>query len=113
MPDPLLVAVLAALAGVRRDARVAAVGAERRVVASLLAASGSTATVDRDADVVVAGGLGDVPAAAALLAPGGRLVAVAPDPAAAARAAQEAGLVLRHVEAVRDGFAWSAVRPLV
>ena len=112
MADPLLVAVLAALGGARRDARVAAVGRGVQAAPALLAASGTAATVDRDADVVVAGDVEEAVVAAALLAPGGRLVALAPDADAASRAAVSAGLLLRHVEAVRDGVAWSAERPL-
>ncbi|MCU1691494.1 MAG: hypothetical protein JWM64_585, partial [Frankiales bacterium] len=51
----------------------------------------------------------DVRRAAAALAPGGRLVATAAHgPALVA----ELGLVLRHVEAVGDVVAWSAVAPL-
>ncbi|MCA1710555.1 MAG: hypothetical protein LC789_02505 [Actinobacteria bacterium] len=54
----------------------------------------------------------EVAGALRLLAPGGRLVAVAADAGAAARLAAGAGLELRHVEALSVGVAWSALRPL-
>lgn len=111
MDDPLLTAVLSALAGVRRGDRVAVVGAGPLLVRALLAASATTALVDADARVVVAGAAFDVPLALGRLAPGGRLVAVAADAAAAARVAAASGLELRHVEGVGRRVAWSAVRP--
>lgn len=110
--DPVLAAVLVALAGPRRGDRVAAVGAGPVVARALLAASASAELAADDAAVVVAGAAYEVPGALALLAPGGRLVAVAADAAAARRVASAAGLELRHVERVGTRVAWSAVRPL-
>lgn len=109
--DPVLAAVLVALAGPRRGDRVAALGAGPLVAGALLAGSGTDALVGADASVVVAGAAYEVPGAVALLAPGGRLVAVAADAAAAERVARTAGLVLRHVERVGTRVAWSATRP--
>jgi len=107
----VLAAVLSALAGARRGDRVAAVGAGPLVAGALLAASRTPALVAGNALVVVAGTAHDVPTALTLLAPGGRLVAVAADAAAAGRVAAAGGLRLRHVERVGSRVAWSAVRP--
>ena len=63
MDDPVLAAVLSALAGARRDDRVAVVGAGELVARALLAASATDALVDNDARVVVAGAAYDVPTA--------------------------------------------------
>ncbi|MBK5307750.1 MAG: hypothetical protein JJD92_13775 [Frankiaceae bacterium] len=109
-------AVLSALAGVRRGDPVAAVGCGRITVASLAAGCGvplvDVATAgDEAAKVVVVGKAFDVPGALRLLAPGGRLVAIAADRGAAERVAVGAGLVLRHVERLGGQVAWSAVRP--
>lgn len=112
VPDPLTAAVLSALAGARHGFRVAVVGTGPLTTAALLAGSGSPEPVDDAADVVVAGAPYDVPAAVRRLAPGGRLVALAADAAAARRVATAAGLDLRHVEPLRARVAWSAVRPL-
>lgn len=84
--------------------------------AALAAGSGcpllTAATAGSDsAKVVVVGKAFEVAGALRLLAPGGRLVAVAADAGAAARAAVGAGLELRHVERLRGQVAWSAVRP--
>lgn len=111
MDDPVLAAVLSALAGARRGDRVSAVGAGPLVERALLAMSGTDALVDADARVVVAGAAYEVPTALTRLAEGGRLVAVAADAAAAQRVATAAGLVVRHVERVGRRVAWSAVRP--
>jgi hypothetical protein len=111
VPDPLVAAVLSALAGARRGQRVAVVGAGPLTTAALLAGAGAASPVEQDADVVVAGAPYDVPAAIPLLAPGGRLVALAADAAAARRVAEAAGLRLHHVEPLRTRVAWSAVRP--
>lgn len=54
----------------------------------------------------------DVPTAVARLQPGGRLVALAADRAAAERTAARHGLVLRHVEPLDGRVAWSAVLPV-
>ena len=111
MSDEVLAAVLCSLAGVRTGDRVAQVGAGRLVGLALLAMSRTLELVDRDAAVVVAGAAYEVPTALTLLAPGGRLVAVAADAAAARRTAAVHGLDLRHVERVGTRVAWSAVRP--
>lgn len=77
--------------------------------------AGAGGVVDR-ADglvrVAVAAAAYDVPTAVALLEPGGRLVSLAADRAAAERTAGRHGLVLRHVEAVDGRVAWSATVPL-
>lgn len=107
-------AVLSALAGVRRGDPVAAVACDR-VTTGCLAASSGAPLVDGDAGaarVVVVGRAQDVQRAVRLLAPGGRLVAVAADAGAARRLAGSLGLQLRHVEALGAQVAWSAVRPL-
>jgi hypothetical protein len=107
--EPTLVAVLSALAGVRRGHRVAVVGTSPRLTAALLAMCGSEVAVDDDADVVVAGAAHDVPLAVTRLAGGGRLVAVAADAGAARRVASGQGLDLRHVQPLGRVVAWSAV----
>jgi threonine dehydrogenase-like Zn-dependent dehydrogenase len=109
-------AVLAALAGVRKGDSVAAVGCGPVTQACLAAGSGQelpdpTSIEAGTVKVVVVGHAYDVPGALRLLAPGGRLVAVAADPGAAARVAEGAGLVLRHVERLGGQVAWSAQRP--
>jgi len=109
--DEVLAAVLCSLAGVRTGDRVAEVGAGQLVGRALLAMSKTLELVDKDAAVVVAGAAYEVPTALTLLVPGGRLVAVAADAAAAQRTAAGAGLELRHVERVGTRVAWSAVRP--
>lgn len=111
MSDEVLAAVLCSLAGVRTGDRVTHVGAGRLVGLALLAMSRTLELVDADAAVVVAGAAYEVPTALTLLAPGGRLVAVAADAAAARRTAALHGLELRHVEQVGARVAWSAVRP--
>jgi len=108
---PLVVAVLSAMAGVRRGYAVAVVGAAPGVTAALLAAAGGGELAQSDAHVAVATHAHDVPAAASRLGPGGRLVALAADASAAARTAAAHGLLLRHVEPVGALVAWSAVRP--
>lgn len=110
--DVVLTAVLSALAGVRAGDAVCGVGTSPRLDAALLAASRTEALVDADARVVVAGAAHDVPVALVRLAPGGRLVALAADAAAAHRVAAAAGLQVRHVERFGAVVAWSAVRPL-
>ena len=109
-------AVLSALAGVRKGDPVAAIGCGRITEASLAAGCGqplvdAAAAADASAKVVVVGKAFEVTGALRLLAPGGRLVAVAADPGAAARVAGGAGLDLRHVERLGSQVAWSAVRP--
>jgi hypothetical protein len=113
--DGELAAVLSALAGVRRGDAVAAIGCGRITEASLAAGCGEplldvAAAADSSAKVVVVGRAFDVPGALRLLAPGGRLVAIAADRGAAERVATGAGLSLRHVERLGAQVAWSAVR---
>lgn len=110
--DPVLAAVLCSLAGARTGDRVAVVGAGPTVARALLAMTSTTELVEDHAAVVVAGAAFDVPIAVGKLAPGGRLVAVAADSAAAQRVAKAEGLELRHVERVGPRVAWSAARPL-
>lgn len=109
--DPVLTAVLCSLAGARTGDRVAVVGAGPIVAKALLAMTETSDLVEGEAAVVVAGAAYEVPTAVTKLAPGGRLVAVAADPAAAQRVASASGLELRHVERVGSRVAWSAVRP--
>jgi hypothetical protein len=65
---------------------------------------------DGAARVVVVGTANDVLGALRLLAPGGRLVAIAADKGAAERIAAGAGLELRHIEPLGRQVAWSALR---
>ena len=109
--EAVLTAVMSALAGVRRGEPVAGVGTCARLDAALLAASGTEHFVEHDACVVVAGAAHDVPLALTRLRPGGRLVALAADVAAARRVASAAGLRLRHVERLGGQVAWSADSP--
>ena len=111
-----LAAVLSALAGVRRGDAVAAIGCGRITEASLAAGCGrplvdAITAADGTAKVVVVGTAHDIAGALRLLAPGGRLVAVAGDSGAAARVAVSAGLELRHVERLSGQVAWSAILP--
>jgi protein-L-isoaspartate O-methyltransferase len=107
----VLVAVLTALAGVRRGDRVTGVGTGPRTDAALLAMSGADELVATGARVSVAGAAHDVPAAVRALAPGGRLVAVAADAGAAERVTAAHGLRLQHVEPLGAMVAYSAVLP--
>ena len=111
LSDPVLAAVLCSLAGARTGDRVAVVGAGPVVAKALLAMTTTTELVEDDAAVVIAGAAYEVPTALTKLAPGGRLVAVAADSAAAQRVATASGLELRHIERVGPRVAWSAVRP--
>ena len=109
-------AVLSALAGMRKGDAVAALAA-KRITQACLAAGAARPLLPDDADdasarVVVVEEPGELAAGLRLLAPGGRLVSVAPDAVAAQREATAHGLELRHVEALGSGVAWSAVRPL-
>ena len=110
MQDGELGAVLCALAGPRHGDRVAAVGAHPVALRALLAAAGTADTSSVDARVALTGSSAhEASEAADRLAPGGRLVGVAADLAAALRLVRSLGLVLRHVEQVGDGVAWAAV----
>jgi hypothetical protein len=103
--------VLAALAGVRTGDTVAVVGDHPGLLQVLRAASGADVDALPETDrvrVAVATAAYDVPLAVARLAPGGRLVAVAADAAAAGRTAERHDLVLRYVVPVARGVAWSA-----
>jgi hypothetical protein len=109
-------AVLSALAGMRKGDPVAAVSAGR-ITQACLAAGAARELLPDDAEdasarVVVVEDPAALTAGMRLLAPGGRLVSVAPDAAAAQREATALGLALRHVEALGSGVAWSGVRPL-
>jgi hypothetical protein len=109
-------AVLSALAGMRKGDPVAAVAAGR-ITQACLAAGAARELLPDDAEdasarVVVVEDPTELAAGMRLLAPGGRLVSVAPDAVAAQREATALGLALRHVEALGDGVAWSGVRPL-
>jgi hypothetical protein len=109
-------AVLSALAGMRKGDTVAAVAAGR-ITQACLAAGAARELLPDDAEdasarVVVVEDPAALAAGLRLLAPGGRLVSVAPDAAAAQQEATALGLALRHVEALGGGVAWSAVRPL-
>lgn len=110
--DEVLGAVLCALAGPRRGDAFAVVDAPPIALRALLAATRTGGPAGRDARLVVTGGAeAQAVAGALLLAPGGRLVSTAPDAATAARRASSCGLVLRHVEALGERVAWSAVSP--
>ena len=107
--------MLSALAGMRKGDPVAAPAAGR-VTRACLAAGASRELLPDDAPdgsarVVVVEEPTAIDAALRLLAPGGRLVSLAADAASAQGTAASYGLQLRHVEALGDGVAWSAVRP--
>jgi hypothetical protein len=116
-PSPQEVAaVLSALAGMRKGDPVAAVAAGR-ITQACLAAGAARDLLPDDAEdasarVVVVEDPADLAAGLRLLAPGGRLVSVAPDARTAEQEATDLGLSLRHVERLGSGVAWSAVRPL-
>jgi hypothetical protein len=106
--NPLLTAVVAALAGVRTSQRVLVMG-EAPLLKRALAAAADCAIVDEGpADVVVAVFAPDVPTAVTHVAEGGRVVGVAADLAAARRTAERHGLSLQYTESVAGRVAWSA-----
>ena len=106
--NPLLAAVVAALAGVRTNQRVFVMGEAPLLRRALAAAAGCEIVTEGPADVVVAVFAPDVPAAVLLVAPGGRVVGVAADLGAAERTAERHGLTLQHTETVAGRVAWSA-----
>jgi len=105
-----LTAVVAALAGVRLGHSFTLLGSSPLLAAALSAAAGTDASDSGPVDVVVALAAYDVPSAVARLVPGGRLVALSADGAAAARTAELHGLALSHVAPAPGRVAWSAVR---
>lgn len=117
--DRELAAVLTALAGVRAGQSVVVLGGGDVLRRALLAGAGPVEpdepdeppAASRAADVAVAVAAHDVPAAVLALAPGGRLVAVAADAAAAARTAALHGVDLHHVAPVGSRVAWSGRTP--
>jgi len=108
--DPLLAAVVSALAGVRSNQRVLVIGEAPLLCRALSAAARCDLVPKGPADVVVALSAPDVPEAVAQTLPGGRVVAVAANLAAAQRTADLHGLALQHHEQVSGAVAWSARR---
>jgi hypothetical protein len=106
--NPLLAAVVAALAGVRTNQRVLVVGEAPLLRRALAAAAECDIVTEGPADVVVTVFAPDVPGAVTMLAPGGRIVGVAADLGAAQRTAARHGLTLQYTETVADRVAWSA-----
>lgn len=106
--NPLLTAVVAALAGVRTNQRVLVLGEAPLLRRALAAAADCDIVLEGPADVVVAVFAPDVPTAVASVAPGGRVVGVAADLAAAQRTAARHGLALQYTESVAGRVAWSA-----
>lgn len=109
VPDPLDVAVVCALAGVRRGNRVATVDVDPRTAAAVLAGAQVPGFAPDEADVVVVGAADAVAAALPLLRAGGRLVGMAADARSAEQTARAAGLQRLVVVPTTRGVAWSAV----
>lgn len=110
--DRELLAVVAALAGVRAGQAVSVLGGSDVLRRALVAGAGEA--VDRPdglVDVAVALTAPDVPVAVASLVSGGRLVAVAADAGAARRTATRHGVALHHVVPVGPRVAWSGRTP--
>ncbi len=110
-PSPVLTAVVAALAGVRKGQVVVVVGRGTVLRRALEAGTGAALVAGGPADVVVALSAPDVPGAVAMLRPGGRLVALAADGGAVERTAARYGLRLLHTEVVGGRVAWSGSLP--
>ncbi|MCU1601625.1 MAG: hypothetical protein JWO22_2334 [Frankiales bacterium] len=106
--NPLLAAVVAALAGVRTNQRVLVLGEAPLLRRALSAAADCDVVLEGPADIVVAIFAPDVPTAVANVAPGGRVVGVAADMGAAQRTASRHGLALQYTEHVAGRVAWSA-----
>ena len=106
--NPLLAAVVAALAGVRTNQRVLVMGEAPLLRRALAAAAECDIVTEGPADVVVAVFAPDVPTAVGMVSPGGRIVGVAADMGAAHRTAERHGLALQYTETVADRVAWSA-----
>ena len=106
--NPLLAAVIAALAGVRTHQRVLVLGDAPLLRRALSAAASCEIVTEGPADVVIAVFAPDVPTAVTMLGPNGRIVGVAADAGAAKRTAERHGLALQYTEAVSGRVAWSA-----
>jgi len=112
-----IAAVLTALAGVRDKDAVVAIAAGRITRAALSAGCRQPLLDEHTAGpgtaaVAVAGDSDAVRAAARLLRPGGRLVALSADTDEARRLAAEMHVSLQHTEVVGDQIAWSGRVPL-
>ena len=110
-PSPVLVAVVAAMAGVRHDQVVVVLGPATVLGRVLAAGTGRDLAGEGPADVVVALSAPEVPGAVAMLKPGGRLIGLAADQGAVERTAARHGLLLCHSEPVSGRVAWSAQLP--
>ena len=109
-PLPLVTAVVAALAGVRKGQAVLVLGPGTTLRRALSAGTGEDLVEQGPADVVVALLGPDVPAAVDSVRAGGRFVGLAADLGAVQRTAARHGLSVTHTEAVAGRVAWSASR---